>query len=508
MALKNNGVTGDSADSGSVKGDTDGTGQDRKSGKGVAKGKKTKFAKSHPKYWEEKVFRPTYTEDGEKRTAKHFTARIGHKGKRHSFPLGTGNKTAAGKKAAEIYLFLLANDWPETLAKFSPSHAPKSEKPVTVGEFIREAQACASVAPDVLSDYSASFRGIVADIAKIGSTVTVEEGKRIFDEKTGKHRIVKVKREKDIRFDYRTSEGQKWREKVDAVKLAAITPAKVQKWKLAYVRERADDDHEQERRAKNSANSRIRQAKALFSKKILPHVARSLALPEELPFDGVDFFPRQSMRYASKIDAPALIRKAVETLAESEPEAFKIFLLGIMAGLRAKEIDTLLWSQIDFEGGTIRIEATPYFRPKSEDSIASVEIEPETVELLRGYRARAKGEFVIESDRKPRPRAKHRERRAKKEFATLYAWLKAEGVEARKPLHELRKEFGSLICRQGGIYAASRALRHADVAITAAHYLDKKERVTVGLGGYLKPSQEEPEGDKITPIEEGRKEAG
>jgi len=42
--------------------------------------------------------------------------------------------------------------------------------------------------------------------------------------------------------------------------------------------------------------------------------------------------------------------------------------------------------------------------------------------------------------------------------------------------------YGSQVCDRHGIYAASRAPRHASVAVTAAHYLDKKSRVTSGLG--------------------------
>src|SRR5215475_7853958 len=42
--------------------------------------------------------------------------------------------------------------------------------------------------------------------------------------------------------------------------------------------------------------------------------------------------------------------------------------------------------------------------------------------------------------------------------------------------------YGSQVCDRLGIYAASRALRRASVAVTAAHYLDKKSRVTSGLG--------------------------
>ena len=65
------------------------------------------------------------------------------------------------------------------------------------------------------------------------------------------------------------------------------------------------------------------------------------------------------------------------------------------------------------------------------------------------------------------------------------AWLRKHGVPGLRPLHTLRKEFGSQICDRHGIYAASRALRHADVSITSMHYLDKRSRATTGLGGLL-----------------------
>ena len=60
-----------------------------------------------------------------------------------------------------------------------------------------------------------------------------------------------------------------------------------------------------------------------------------------------------------------------------------------------------------------------------------------------------------------------------------------QGVNSNKPIHELRKEFGSLVNLKHGIYAASRALRHSDITTSARHYIAKKERVTVGLGHLL-----------------------
>ena len=49
----------------------------------------------------------------------------------------------------------------------------------------------------------------------------------------------------------------------------------------------------------------------------------------------------------------------------------------------------------------------------------------------------------------------------------------------------LQMIIGSVICDRHGIYAASRALRHSDVGVTAAFYVDKRSRATTGLGGLL-----------------------
>lgn len=478
------------------------TDRNPKSGKEVAKPKSAGRSKADARYWTDRVSLPTYTKGGERRTARHYAARIAVNKRRHTFTLGTANKDTAAKTAARIFEAIISDGWEAALAKYAPSHAAK--KSATVGDLIRAAETCASVARDTLADYARAFRHIVADIEGISSVVEIEKGERILDPVTGKHRIKRVKTTKDVRFDYVSKAGKVWRERVDAVALDRITPAKVNLWKLAYVRENGSNDFEAERRAKNTCNSKLRQAKGLFSKRIIPHIRHALDLPETLPFDGLEFWPRQSMRYNSKINAPSLIRCAVDELAESEPESFKIFILGIMGGLRAKEIDSLLWRQIDFEAGTVTVEATPYFKPKAETSIGVVQFDAETVQLLRGYRARSKSEFVIESKHAPRPMKKNRERRAKEAFSTLYDWLKKNGVTASKPLHELRKEFGSILCQRGGLYAASRALRHAGVAITAAHYLDEKERATVGLGQFLTPAAKT-EGEAIVDIAEGRK---
>jgi hypothetical protein len=77
----------------------------------------------------------------------------------------------------------------------------------------------------------------------------------------------------------------------------------------------------------------IRQARSLFAPKVLKFLG-TLRLPAPLPFSAVEFFPRESMRYTSRIDAGVLMRQAREELAESDPDSFLAMLLALAAGLR------------------------------------------------------------------------------------------------------------------------------------------------------------------------------
>ena len=94
--------------------------------------------------------------------------------------------------------------------------------------------------------------------------------------------------------------------------------------------------------------------------------------------------------------------------------------------------------------------------------------------------------------------------RAGATFDRLTAWLRKHGVTARKPLHELRKELGALVTAEHGIYAASRVLRHSNVATTAAHYTDLKIRPVIDVGGWL-TGAENIEQFTIPQAEPGRK---
>jgi len=421
----------------------------------------------HPKtdlrYWERAIFQPTYTRYGQVRKVGEWAAKIQHLGRRETFSLGSANKTNAASRAKEIYLSLQANGWDATLAKFKPKAGSAGKTAATIGEFVEEVKEAASARPKTIESYFQALRTIVADICGI------DGGKS--------------------KYDYRQGGRDSWLRKVHAVKIAAITPAEVQKWKLRFLR-RAGTDPIKQRASRVSVNSLMRRAKSLFAPAVLKFV--SLELPGASPFAGVSFEPRQSMKYRSGFNVEKLIKDAQKELPT---EQLKILLLATMAGLRRNEIDKLEWSAFRWDNGIIRIEATRYFHPKSEDAVGDVEVDAELLEIFRGFRARATGNFVIESKIAPRLGATYSHYRCQRLFEALSKWLRDHSVSGNKPLHTLRKEFGSQVCAKHGIYAASTALRHADIAITSQHYLDKKRRVTVGMGHLLSTS-----GKKIIPI--------
>ena len=108
--------------------------------------------------------------------------------------------------------------------------------------------------------------------------------------------------------------------------------------------------------------------------------------------------------------------------------------------------------------------------------------------IFRGYRARATGDFVVEREGGTSGVYDWgRQYRCNSIFKRTLTWLRSNGLDVKKPIHTLRKEAGSMISTKSGIHAASRFLRHSDIQVTAMHYADHKERVTVDIGGMLQP---------------------
>ena len=352
------------------------------------------LSKNDSRYWLPRLFKMTrdgYTDSG-------YSVRISHGGRRDRFQLGTANKYEGSAKARDIYESLVARGWEETLFTFKTAKAERKSD-ATIGEFLAELRELHASKARTIDTYAGSLRKISASIAGLPPGHGGPQNHRL------------------------------WRERVDAVKLAILTPAKVQKWRESFLVQ-AGNDPVKQRSARISVNMFLREARSLFSPRYIEGLD-AIVLPNPLPFAGVKLENRVSVHYQSTFDVLALVRAAGEELAATRPEEFKALVLAVMAGLRRNEIDKLEWGHFNWAAGTINVAPTEFLHVKSETSARTVWLPPEMLEAFRGYWARASGRFVIESIVKPITNREHY--RCAGVFDRLIAWLRAHGVTGQKP---------------------------------------------------------------------------
>jgi integrase len=370
--------------------------------------------------------------------------------RRHSFQ--TRSREDAARQAAEIWKDIERRGWDAAFNKVRP---PVAEKAGTVGALITAALGLSLARSQSLDTYCKAFRRIVAGVCGI--------------EDAGKFR------------DF----GKAYRARVDAIRLDRITPAAVKTWRGEFLRA-AGADALARNRAVITSNSLIRNAKALFGKKLLPDIRAMVILPAVLPFDGVSLEKPPSLRYQSRIDARKILASARESLAVEDAESFKLLLLTLICGLRRSEADLLTWEAFDIAGRKLHVRDTEFHRLKSADSAGVIDLDEETAALFQGYRAQAPDAvFVLDGPQQP-SEGTARVYRAEATHQRLMAWLRLQGVTEARPIHTLRKEIGSIIATEHGLFAAQRYLRHSTPTITAAIYADVKKPITSGLGAMLR----------------------
>lgn len=422
------------------------------------------FGKADMRYWKQgkRLFRQRRTgANGLSYEDPHYSCRVMFQGKRRQFPLDTSNKEVAASKAAQIYAFLSLHGWDETLEKFCPR---PEKREATVGDLIRTASSLSTARPESLDSYAKAFRRVVAGAFKVTS-----KGK----------------------YDAKGSGSEEWRAKIDRVKLSKISPSKITKWKKSYLDEQGTTPAKAERAA-ITVNSLIRNARSLFSKKILPFLEQEIELPTPLPFEGVHLEREPSRRYQSKIDAGRIIREAAKSLPDSDPEVYKLLLLCLILGLRRSEADMLTWAAFDFRHRKVTIETTIHHRLKSSDSAGEIDLDSATSKIFEDYFSVAsENEFVLDSE--GQMKSERRGYRCDPVHRRLIDWLKVQGVDSLRPIHTLRKEVGAMIASDRGIYAASRYLRHADIRITSAYYADQKKPLSVDLTELMTAPEEDDE---------------
>ena len=412
-----------------------------------------KFPKTDIRYWEGKVAFQTPA-------SRTYSVQIQHSKQRAWINLGSANKAQAAFKARKLYEELRANGWAETMRRRRPPDVPDKKVKATIGEYLGAVKAKSAIYFKTVEGYAVALRKIAADIHGLADTG---------EKKSPTHR-------------------EAWRAKIDSIKLRKLTAEKIESWRVDFIKRKGTDPLK-EKSARVSANSFIRRARSLFGAGVIARVRDIVEIPDPIPFTGVKVEKVRVPRYRATFDMATLLESAREELATSKPEQFKIFLLAAMAGLRRNEIDKLSWTRVSLGRGhhpdrsdAVLPAKDIRFRRRRPGRSGTARNLPR---LLRPGKERG-SEFVIESSMPADPTALYDHYRCQSEIQELIVWLRSKGVRSKTPLHALRKEYGSQINARYGLTAASEMLRHADVVVTAAHYVENKRRSVLGFGHLLK----------------------
>lgn len=422
------------------------------SGQKVARQKK-----SRGRSWLEKVNRPTTKRNGVIYESSAYHVRIQYGGRRKTFNLETPDKREAAQRAEDIYCLLRTDGWGRAQTEYSKTMVI-SKDDLTVGGYLSAVEKTRVLDPETFDTYRRKLRRIAADVASVSSSRAANK------------------------YDHCGKSRNAWRAAVDSIPLRLLTDDALISWRGSYLTRRDTNPIEADK-AKHTVDSIIRNCKSLFGEKVRSELP-SLKLPTPIPFQNIRPITKglSSYRFRSTAQPVELLADARSELRDKHPEQYKIFLLSLGAGLRRMEIDRLPWNAILAATSQIRIVQTIHFRAKSKYSEADVSVEKELVDELLALQQPGE-DFVVNGKTIPAARKNYRFYRTTDHAKQLCTWLRSKGISDDKPIHTLRKLFGRMLTEGYGIYAASIALRHSSVAVTAAFYAQDTRRLVPSLMG-------------------------
>lgn len=363
-------------------------------------------------------------------------------GKPYRFPVGN-NKATAERIAEEICSFLSVPSHTIEMAraKYNPRLAERLLKFATFRDCI-----------DL-------FEKNLGTIGRKGQSVSYESFKKYknfmiaFIRKVQAHRggkpFVSMKGQQNI--DY-----SEWLD----VSTDFLTASAVMDFKTESLPD--DDDAEEDDivSAKISADSNLRQARSLFGAQAMRvYKMKGLILPDITEFMKEPDFGAQKYFQLLPFDVVTRIMRESLDLRAKDLEAYRVFLLGIMCGLRASEAKAfnLTWLRLE-DKPVIHISANGTFKPKHGHG-RKVFIEEWVDHTIRDLaKGHATGQaFVKDGDA----------------FDRLNTWLHAripKEFTVKKPTHELRKLWFSYKVKADGLLAAANEGGHKDVKVTQKHY--------------------------------------
>ena len=402
------------------------------------------FSKRDSRYWYGRIFQQTQANG---QVDANWSVRVAIGGKRRQLSLDSGNKQTAAERAAAVYSMAKDSGWDAAVSAFGTRRKPTPPPPA-----------------------SATVGAVIRIIEERGTHLRQSTKLRIYSAL----RVIASSAAGIEEYNTRATNAAKSarRDAIDRVPLEAVTPDLVRRWQRDFIAVEGDDDLRQATK-KRSADGTLAAFSRAWTEALSVHYADAgLVLPPN-PSKGVKRFRLPTPRYKSDVDVGALVRDAKTELS---PDGYKTIILAVQFGLRRAEIDRLRWSHIDLVAGRISVESTAQGEVKTGASARVLAIAPGMIDVLTEWRAGVADGFVIAPASPLRPK-RWSSYRADVVFEKVLRWLRGKGWDCHHPIHKNRKEFGSMISMNFGVFEASEALGHSDVRVTAALYVSAKRAI-------------------------------
>lgn len=391
--------------------------------------------------------------------SSNYFARILAHGLRKKVRLDSSVKEEAAREAADLYISVLANGWPgEDDNQLSVPGISGLPEKTTIQDWCAAVKKKTKAREESVDKYGESLRTIVGEVL-------------------GTPRARKPEQ----------------RAKINAFLISDLTKETLMKWYDARMEKARTSDKLQSGRAQNTLRSVLANAKALFCSDVLKAMEITDEMMPKVPFSSLKLPPKVKRRYTSRFDPISLLACAVKELgneseegedAESRFEQWKIIYLALVAGLRYNEIDKLRVHDIMPAACRISIRTHDDFVPKTDSSEGDIQVNTVAAKVLEGMIKQTKGQWFIKAGvSKQSPKY-----RAGLYHDAALSWLR--NYEERgykpladipKPLHELRKEAGTLVKAAHGLDEAQRFLRHKSITTTAEFYVGSKGETNTGI---------------------------
>jgi integrase len=193
--------------------------------------------------------------------------------------------------------------------------------------------------------------------------------------------------------------------------------------------------------------------------------------------------PRTGLRSIPKVEQQAWTAEQLRTFlrAAAGHRLFPALWLSAMTGMRRSELLGLRWTEIDFDKATVSINrglvAIGYelheSRGKTDNSRRSIDLDPTTLTVLRGWRALQAAEYDAVGINDPGWVFAHAEGRPIHPHAlsqTFERIARRAGVPVIR-LHDLRHTHGTLLIKDLiPVKVVSERLGHANIAFTIETY--------------------------------------